>query len=118
MSYEDPADQDRRQGERDAAIAAISRAISTLESSGGQPDLWERQALAEAIGAVFRGAYVLAVVNASLVAVEPHKRSPSSSLDPAFDRFDLQVLSRAFAEAQNQPTLPHAVLGPILMGRG
>lgn len=66
MSYENPADQDRRQGERDGAIAAISRAISTLESSGGQPDLWERQALAEAIGAVFRGAYVLAVVNASI----------------------------------------------------
>ena len=112
-------DKKRRQVERDDAVAAISMALSKLDNSGRQPDLWERQALAEAeTSAVFRGAYVLGLASAGLAAVEPDKRSSSSPLDPAFDRFDLTVLSRAFEEARNEPTLPHAILGPILVGRG
>jgi hypothetical protein len=118
MHTNDEADLQRRSRERGDAVDAIERTLSKLENAGREPDPWEREALAEAIGAIFRGAYVLASVNAGLAAVEVYQRSPTHSPDPAFGSFHLAVLRRAFDEARNQPIFPHAVLGPILVGRG
>jgi hypothetical protein len=64
MEISDQAHLARRSKERDDAVAVVASSLSKLEKAGRQPDYWEREALAEAIGAIFRGAYVLASVNA------------------------------------------------------
>jgi hypothetical protein len=118
MEVSDPAHLARRSKERDDAVAAVASSLSDLEKAGRQPDHWEREALAEAIGAIFRGAYTLASVNARLAVVAVDERSPTHSPDPAFSAFDLPILMRAFNEARIQPIVPHAVLRPTLVGRG
>jgi hypothetical protein len=107
-----------RAQERHLAIEAIENVFAELRVRQRPADLWERGSLAEAIGVLFRGAYLLAQANARLTSVRPEDRSPSVTIDGGYDSFDLPSLEKAFSLAKSQEVLPHPVLGPILVGSG
>jgi hypothetical protein len=107
----------QREAKRAAAVKITDAAFIAVRSRGGSLVPWEQQALAEAVGAIFRGAYRLAQVFANDVLAQ-EKHSPTAQIDPAFKRFDLTTLASAFSEARAQPVLPYPVLGPIIVGSG
>jgi hypothetical protein len=99
MSNEDHSAQ--RQRERDQAVAAMEQALSAIQADNREPDEWERDQLAQAIGCLFRYAYSLAAAHAELALTPADERSRSREPygGPAFSLSDLRGAFRlAIAE--------------------
>jgi hypothetical protein len=109
---------EERAQERHLAIAEIEGLLDELRSRQSPADLWERSFLADAIGALFRGAYRLARVNAMSVSEKRENRSAAYPIDPGYEAFELESLENAFKLAKAQDLLQRPILGPILVGRG
>jgi hypothetical protein len=109
-----------REQEKRQAVDAIEQALSTIEEQGPEPDQWERTFLVQAIGALFRGGYRLAAVDAELALTPPSERSRASNLrpDPFLDRCQMSVLRAAFREAVAEPVRDFPHFGPIVFTRG
>jgi hypothetical protein len=103
-----------RMEEKRRATARIADAISTIENQDRQPDQWERVFLAQAIAALFTGAYRLAEVDAALSLTPTHQRSPFPNLptDSIFDRCDIVLLRTAFRQAESQEVSRFPAFGP------
>jgi hypothetical protein len=103
-----------RAEEKRRATARIAVAISAIEAGGRQPDLWERVFLAQAIAALFAGAYRLAEVDAALSLTPKEERSPFPNLltDPIFDRCDIAVLRTALRQAESEDVRRFPTFGP------
>jgi hypothetical protein len=103
-----------RELEKSEAIEAIEDALTTLDATTRELDRWQRTCLVQAIGALYRGGYRLALANADL-AVVPAQERTSLNLrpDPFIDRCDIVLLRTAFVEAKEQPIMLAPVFGPI-----
>ena len=104
-----------RAAEKASAVENIEIALRAVESSGCEPDWWEREQLVEAIGALFRGAYRLALCEAELALAPRNERSPDTTAKCGdLARFSLSDLRRAFVVAKDEPLrrFPHS--GPIV----
>jgi len=108
-----------RQQEKNQAVAAIERALSSIEADAGDPDQWERTFLVQAVGCVFRGAYRLAAVDAELALTPPNKRSPAPNLqaDPFLDKCDVALLRKGLREAEAEPVKDYPEFGPVVFRR-
>lgn len=98
------------------AVAAIEETIDIIAGNDREPDLWERFYLVEAIGALFRGGYGLAVVDAELALTPVAERSPRPHLlaDPLYERCNLTTLKAALGEARAEPLRAFQHFGPIV----
>lgn len=105
----------RRQAEKDEAVADVWAVIAVLESERRQPDPWERICLSRALAALFSGCYSLAMVEARMAQTPPNERSPMASLtmDPVIARMDVALARRALALAQGEPVRRFPHLGPV-----
>lgn len=105
-----------RQSEKAGAVEAIEGALTEIENHGRGPDVWERVFLIQAIGALFRGAYRLAAVDADLAMTPPNERSRRPNLQPdaLVDRCDSSLLRAAFREAVAEPIRNFPALGPVV----
>ena len=100
--------------DKSRAVSDIEYALSAVEAEGPEPDPWEQECLAEAIGTLFRGAYALASVNAKMALTRPEQRSPDARLRD--DRsYDLSALRGGFAAAKTEPARQFAHLGPFVV---
>ncbi|MBR0967088.1 hypothetical protein JQ554_28100 [Bradyrhizobium diazoefficiens] len=101
--------------EKARAVGAIEDLFDAIASHDREPDLWERFYLVEAIGALFRGGYRLAEVDAVLALTPVAERSPNSHLltDPIYQH-DLTALKAAFDLAQAEPVRAFQHFGPIV----
>jgi hypothetical protein len=105
----------KRTEERASAVAAVEAVIEMI-ARDREPDLWERVFLVQAIGALFRGIYSLAIVDAQLALTPVAERSPRPNLptDPFFERCDLKTLRAALDEARAEPLRAHPHFGPVI----
>ena len=105
-----------REAEKASAVEAIESALLNIEIEHREPDFWERESLAHAIGALFRGVYRLAETSGARAMVPMIERS--SEIAPSFDlpleRCDLALLKNAFHSARAEPVRPYPQLGPIV----
>lgn len=110
------AHRSERQSEKAAAVDAIEKALIEIGAKKREPDMWERVLLVQAVGALFRGAYRLAMVDAELAMTPPNERSHSTNLHPdAFvQRCDSALLRVAFREAAAEPIRDHPAFGPVV----
>ena len=111
-----PALDADREAEKASAVEVIESALLNLEIEHREPDFWERESLAYAIGALFRGVYRLAETSGARAMVPMIERSselaPTSDLP--LDRCDLALLKNAFYSACAEPVRPYPQLGPIV----
>lgn len=100
--------------EKRRATARIADAISSIENQNRQPDQWERVFLAQAVAALFNGAYRLAEVDAALSMTPTDHRSPFPNLptDPIFDRCDIALLRTALRQAESEKVRRFPAFGP------
>jgi hypothetical protein len=105
----------RRLTEKERATIHIEESLQVIASRQREPDLWERVCLVQAIGALFRGAYGLASVEAALALTPESERSRKPYLPPEaeFARFDMATLRRGFDEARTQEVLDFPAFEPI-----
>jgi predicted nucleic acid-binding protein len=108
-----------RENEKAEAVEAIEQALTTIENQTCEPDQWERALLVQAVGALFRGGYRLATVDAELALTPPNERSRAANLrpDPFLDRYSMSVLRAALREAVAQPLRDFPHFGPIVFTR-
>lgn len=90
----------------------IEAVLSALENAQREPDPWESSCLAEGIGALFRGLYRLALVEAEMALTPVDQRSKEGSPKHS-KRFSLRELRSAFAVAEAEPVRPFPHFGPI-----
>jgi hypothetical protein len=109
---------DYREELKSDAVAAIEKALSTIEQSR-EPDLWERVFLVEAISSIFRGAYQLAGVNVAIAMTPPQDRLdlPELPSDPIYDRCTVGLIRKALDEAKAEPARLFSHFGPIVLTR-
>jgi hypothetical protein len=103
-----------RAAEKAHAVEAIEYALSAVEGKGRAPDSWEQECLVEAIGALFRGLYSLASVNAENALTPADQRCAVGLAQDRLSQCDLPSLSRAFAIAAAEPVRQVGHLGPII----
>jgi hypothetical protein len=100
-----------RATEKARAAERIKTALSTIELSKKEPDRWERRFLAQAIGALFRGIYSLAFIEAenALTPVDERGFVAVDETDELVQTYGLSTLRRAFVAAQAEPLrrFPH-----------
>ena len=101
--------------EKADAVEAIENALTTIEGQHGEPNLWEREFLSQAIGWLYRGAYRSAAVNARLALAPQSERSSVTNIqsDPLLDRCDIAKLREALQESTAQPVREFPHLGPV-----
>lgn len=99
--------------EKGLAVAAIGHALTEIERSGCSADWWEREHLAEAIGALFRGLYRLGATHAQLALEPENQRSPEAQPTRGHDQVSLSDLRSAFALAEAEPLRQFGHFGPI-----
>jgi hypothetical protein len=97
--------------EKGLAVAAIGHALTEIERSGCSTDWWEREHLAEAINALFRGLYRVGASYARLALEPENQRSPEAR--PKRGQVSLSDLRRAFALAEAEPLRQFGHFGPI-----
>lgn len=107
-----------REDERTVAVELIGNHLRLLEREGREPDGWERDCLAHAINAVFRGAYGLAANEAELAMTPVGKRSPSAPLSDALDFCTRDVLQQALDAVRQEPLRLSPHFGPIILADG
>jgi hypothetical protein len=95
------------------ASKGIELALSTLDKQRRMPDPWESSCLAHAIGAFFRGAYRLALVEASK-ALTPIDQRGDNGYASDGKVFSLSELRKAFVSVQAEPVRPFPQFGPIV----
>jgi hypothetical protein len=103
-----------RAAEKASAVEAIEYAMAAVEGQGREPDVWERECLVEAVGALFRGLYSLASVNAENALTPADRRSAFGLTEDDLAHCDMSSLARAFAIAVAEPVRPSGHLGPIV----
>ncbi len=103
-----------RAAEKADAVEAIEYAFSAVQREGRAPDTWEQECLVEAIGALFRGLYSLASVNAKIALTPADKRSAYWLAEDGLPHCDMPSLSRAFAIAVAEPVRQTGHFGPIV----
>jgi hypothetical protein len=105
-----------REEEKARAVETIEHALLSIEMDHGEPDSWQRESLAYAIGALFRGGYRLAETSGARAMVPMIERS--SELGPCsdlpLDRCDLALLKSAFSSACAEPIRAYPQLGPTI----
>lgn len=102
-----------RSHEKGLAVAAIEQALTDIEARGRSIDWWEREHLAEAVGALFRGLYRLGASSAGLALVPESERSPDARPTRDLDQVGLSDLRREFEFAEAQPLRQFGHFGPI-----
>lgn len=100
--------------EKAHAVGNIRSALSIMEGKGRAPDSWEQECLVEAIGALFRGLYSLASVNAEVALTPSDQRCAVGPAQDRLTQYDLPALSRALAIAAEEPVRQTGHFGPIL----
>jgi HicB family len=103
--------------EKVRAAEAIEAALSALESAHREPDPWESRCLAEGIGALFRGLYRLALIEAETALTPVDQRSKDGSHREG-KLFSLRELRNSFAVAEAEPVRPFPQFGPIHFSEG
>ena len=105
----------RRQAEKDEAVADVWAVIAALEADRRQPDTWERVCLSRALATLFSGCYSLPMVEARMALTPPEERSPTASLsvDPIIARMDVVLARKALTLAQDEPLRRFPHLGPV-----
>jgi hypothetical protein len=98
--------------EKMRAAESIEAVLSSLESAKREPDLWESRCLTEAIGALYRGLYRLALVESGEALTPVDQRSNCDSAKQA-RRFSLRELRNTFAVADAEPVRPFPQFGRI-----
>ena len=105
-----------REEEKASAVETIETALLSIEMEHREPDPWERESLAYAIGALFRGVYRLAESSGARAMAPFIERS--SELGPCpdipVDQCDLALLKAAFNSARAEPLRPYPQLGPMI----
>ena len=87
-----PANRDLE--ERQDALAAFTAALDILEAAGREPDEWEEERLALAIGALACGLYAVAIDEIDAFSLAVRQRSPQAIARPGHTppRFTLAKL--------------------------
>jgi hypothetical protein len=103
----------QRQLEKDQAVAAMEEALSAIEADNREPDEWEQEQLAQAVGCLFRYAYRLAAIHAELALTPADERSRSR---PRYEGppFSLSDLRGAYRIALAEPLQDRPVNAIIL----
>ena len=68
--------------ERQNALAAFAAALDILEAAGREPDKWEEECLALAIGALACGLYAVAIDEIDAFTLALRQRSPQAVARP------------------------------------
>ena len=100
--------------EKARAVEDIRSALSLVKGNGRAPDSWEQECSVEAIGALFRGLYSLALVNAQIALTPSDQRCMVGIAQDRVTQYDVPLLSRAFAIAAAEPVRQSGHFGPIL----
>lgn len=98
-----------RTAEKAEVVAAIE-AVLTVTVAGR--DGWRRLHIAQAISWLWRGAYRLARVNASLAMTPATERVVVN--DPETESFTTEALQGALAQVEAEPVRLRPALGPII----
>jgi hypothetical protein len=109
-----------REVEKQDAIAALEKALASIEQDQREPDRWERFHLVEAIGAIFRGAYGSGQAELRRARTPPERRGTSPELpkDPLYDQCNIALLRDALREVKAEPVRRYVHHGPVVFARG
>jgi hypothetical protein len=120
MPSADELHMQQRKIEKNTATDEIAVTLNRLMGEQREPDPWERVCLVRALSEVFSGCYSLAMMDARLTLTPADQQSPFTSLsvDPFFDRCDLQLLSRVLRAAIVEPVRRFPHLGPVELTDG
>jgi hypothetical protein len=114
MNYDHPRE---RQADKNNALQIVENALAIIEKENRDPDAWERQSLARAINAIYRGAYNLAAAEARFALVPSEEREPGwqASADVPIDLFNAGVLRQAMVKVKGEPIRHSPHFGPVLL---
>ena len=101
--------------EKEAAIAAVAKALDAIEAQRREPDEWERFHLAHAFVMIFNGIYRAAPADVELALQKPAERS-RVTIPSVFGDCGLGVLREVLRAVGAEPVRPFPHLGPVKLG--